>query len=81
MQMFAVAMFAIAATGIAIFGGRAVSAARFHRVLRAYADPIPVVVEHSSTNEEARVWERDRSRHRRDAGREPRSQVPEQRVS
>ncbi|MDQ1382846.1 MAG: hypothetical protein QOG65_225 [Actinomycetota bacterium] len=81
MQMFAVAMFAIATTGIAIFGGRAVSAGRFHRVLRAYADPIPVLVEHSSTNEEARVWEGNRSRHRRDPGREPRTQVPEQRVS
>ena len=41
-QLFEIALLAAAATGIAVFGARAVTAARFSRALRAYAEPVPL---------------------------------------
>ncbi|MDQ1478667.1 MAG: hypothetical protein QOE62_3896 [Actinomycetota bacterium] len=81
MQIFVVVIFVIAATWTAVVGGRAVSAARFNRALRAYADPISIGTEALPQKEEPRARERNRYRDHGDPWSRPHSQVPEQRVS
>jgi hypothetical protein len=81
MQIFAVVIVAIAATWTAVVGGRAVSAARFNRALRAYADPISIGTEAFPQNDEPRARERNRYHDHGDPRPRRRRRVPEQRAS